>query len=208
MDRTLHIGGVNYGIALAASEARAAQTGALIVHAYNQPEVLAGQGTLARELERQAPHLDTVLVAVGGGGLIGGIAAWYGNRVRIISVEPERAPSLRSALAAGAPVDVEVGGIAADALGATRVGALMFEIAQRHIRDAVLVSDDAIRAAQRALWLECNIAAEPGGATALAALISGAYQPAANERVGVLVCGGNVGLDTLHTLQLADSSKT
>jgi threonine dehydratase len=194
---TLTITGANYFAALAASEARQRETGALVVHAYDQFETLAGQGTLARELEAQAPDLDTLLVAVGGGGLIGGIAAWYRGRVRVVSVEPERAPSLHAALQAGKLVDVEIGGIAADALGATHVGALMFEIAREHIRDAVLVSDATIVQAQHALWREAQIAAEPGGATALAALLSGAYRPRDGERVGVLVCGGNVALETL-----------
>jgi threonine dehydratase len=193
----LTITGANYFAALAASDARQRETGALIVHAYNQIETLAGQGTLARELEAQAPEIDTLLVAVGGGGLIGGIAAWYRGRIRVVSVEPERAPSLHAALRAGKPVDVEIGGIAADALGATQVGGLMFDIARAFIRDTVLVSDDAIVQAQRALWREAQVAAEPGGATALAALLSGVYRPDEGERVGVLVCGGNVALETL-----------
>ena len=188
----VNVGGATYAEAFIASETRVKQTGALVVHAYDQPEVLAGQGTVGREFERQAPGLDTILVAVGGGGLIGGIAAWHQGRTRIVGVEPEAAPSLACALEAGTPVDVAVGGVAADSLGAKRVGDLMFAIAQKHIERTVLVADGAIRAAQRALWETLRIAAEPGGATAMAALLSGAYKPEPDERVGVLICGGNV----------------
>ncbi|MFN0044311.1 MAG: threonine/serine dehydratase [Alphaproteobacteria bacterium] len=184
--------GRDYQAALEASQTRAAQTGALVVHAYDQVEVMAGQGTIGREFEAQAPDLDTVLVACGGGGLIGGIAAWYGGRCRIVSVEPERAASLARALEAGRPVEVEPSGIAADSLGARKVGALMFEIARAHVGRAVLVPDAAIRQAQLALWREMRLAAEPGAAAALGALLCGAYAPRPGERVGVLVCGGNV----------------
>jgi threonine dehydratase len=152
---------------------------------------LLGQGTLGLELEEQAPDLDTLLVAVGGGGLIGGIAAWYAGRVRVIGVEPEAAPTLSRALAAGRPVDAEAGGIAADSLAPRRVGELMFPIAQRYIDRVVLVTDDAIRQAQEMLWRAVRIVAEPGGAAALAALLSGRYQPPPDERVGVVVSGGN-----------------
>lgn len=189
---TVHVGGAAYADAFAASETRVKETGALVVHAYDQPEVLAGQGTVGREFERQSPDLDTILVAVGGGGLIGGIGAWYRGRAKIVGVEPEAAPTLARALEAGVPVDVATGGVAADSLGAKRAGALMFVVAQQHIAGVVLVPDDAIRAAQRALWENLRIAAEPGGAAALAALLSGAYRPQASERIGVLVCGGNV----------------
>ncbi|MCX7353651.1 MAG: threonine/serine dehydratase [Alphaproteobacteria bacterium] len=188
----VNVGGASYAEAFAASEKRVKETGALVVHAYDQPEVLAGQGTTGREFDRQAPGLDTILVAVGGGGLIGGVAAWYQGRVKIVGVEPEAAPTLAHALEAGAPVDVAVGGVAADSLGAKRVGDLMFTLARKHIERVVLVTDDAIRAAQRALWETLRVAAEPGGAAAMAALLSGAYKPHADERVGVLVCGGNV----------------
>ncbi len=188
----VNVGGASYAEAFAASEKRVKETGALVVHAYDQPEVLAGQGTAGREFERQAPGLDTILVAVGGGGLIGGVAAWYQGRTKIVGVEPEAAPTLARALEAGAPVDVAVGGVAADSLGAKRVGGLMFAHARQHIARVVLVADDAIRAAQRALWEALRVAAEPGGAAAMAALLSGAYTPQADERVGVLVCGGNV----------------
>jgi threonine dehydratase len=183
--------GRSYAEALAASQLRAAETGALVIHAYDQPEVVAGQGTLALELEEQAPGLDAVLVPVGGGGLLGGIAAWFEGRVRVIGVEPARCPTLTRALEAGAPVDVEVGGVAADSLGARRVGALMFELSRRHGVSSLLVDDDAIVAAQKALWRELRLAVEPGAAAALAAILSGAYRPAAGERVGVILSGAN-----------------
>jgi threonine dehydratase len=180
-----------YADALAASQERAQTSGALIIHAYDQAEVLAGQGTTARELERQCPDLDTVLVAVGGGGFIGGIAAWYRNRVKVIGVEPETSAALTHALAAGRPVDIEVSGIAADSLGARRIGDLMFPLAQQYVAQTVLVSDDDIRTAQKTLWNELRVIAEPGGATALAALLTGKYRPQDGERIGVLICGGN-----------------
>jgi len=187
----VNVVGAVYAEAFQASEARQGETGALVVHAYDQPEVLAGQGTTGREFEEQAPELDTILVAVGGGGFIGGIAAWYGGRVKVVGVEPETSRALHAALAADEPVDVDVAGIAADSLGARRVGSLMFPIAQRFVDHVVLVSDAHIRAAQRSLWRECRVVAEPGGAAALAALHSGRYVPGAGERVGVLVCGAN-----------------
>ncbi|MGZ3681126.1 MAG: threonine/serine dehydratase [Ktedonobacterales bacterium] len=183
--------GATYGEALVASQTRAAETGALVVHAYDQPEVLAGQGTVGYELSLQAPELDTVLVAVGGGGLIGGIAGWFEGNVRVIGVEPESAPTLTAALKAGAPQDVAVGGVAVDSLGATRVGTRAFDVAQRFVERVVLVGDEQIRAAQRRLWNDLRLIAEPGGATAAAALLSGAYRPAAGERVCVVVCGSN-----------------
>ena len=185
--------GTRYADALAASASRARASGALVVHAYDQPEVVAGQGTVGRELEEQAPALDTVLVAVGGGGLIGGVAAWYAGagRARVVSVEPEGAPTLASALAAGRPVSVDVRGVAMDSLGASQVGELAFAIAEHHVERALLVDDGAIVAAQRALWEELRLVTEPGGATALAALLSGAYCPAPGERVAVIVCGSN-----------------
>ncbi|MCW3473662.1 serine/threonine dehydratase [Limobrevibacterium gyesilva] len=183
--------GATYAEALEASRARAAETGAMEVHAYDHPAVLAGQGTTAKEFEQDAPELTHVLVATGGGGLIGGMAAWYAGRARIVSVEPAACPALHDALAAGAPVAAAVGGVAADALGARQVGGLMFPIARAYVSDAVLVSDDAIRAAQRLLWDRMRLVAEPGGATALAALTSGAWTPPPGARVGVLVCGSN-----------------
>ena len=191
---TARVGGAFYADAYAASAERAAETGALVVHAYDQPEVVAGQGTLGRELHRQAPDLDTVLVAVGGGGLIGGTAAYYRGEARVVGVEPELAPTLHAALRAGEPVDVETGGVAADSLGARRAGSLAFAIAKRYVDSVVLVEDGAIREAQRMLWGSLRIVAEPGGAIALAALLSGRYQAEPGERVGVLVCGGNADL--------------
>jgi len=187
----LAVGGERYADALAASEAWIARSGALAVHAFDQTETLLGQGTLGLELEEQAPDLDTLLVAVGGGGLIGGIAAWYGGRIKVVGVEPEASPTLHRALAAGEPVDAEAGGIAADSLAPRRVGALMFPIAQRHVERVVLVTDEAIRQAQRALWSTLRIVAEPGGAATFAAVVSGRYRPQPDERVGVLVSGGN-----------------
>ena len=187
----LVVTGEVYAEALAASEARVAETGALAIHAFDQPETLLGQGTVGLEFEADRPEIDTLLVATGGGGLIGGIASWYGGRTRVISVEPEAAPTLHDALNAGRPVDAPAGGIAADSLAPRQVGQLMFPIAQRHVADAVLVTDDAIRDAQRRLWDVMRIAAEPGGATALAALLSGRYRPAKDERVAVLLCGAN-----------------
>jgi threonine dehydratase len=186
--------GDRYVEALAASEEWAAQTGALRIHAYDQPETMLGQGSVGLEFEEQAPQLDTLLVAVGGGGLIGGIAAWYASRIKLVGVEPEAAPTLAKALAAGHPVDTETGGVAADSLAAKRVGDLMFPIAQAHVESVQLVPDEAIIAAQKALWTTLRIVAEPGGAAALAALLSRAYQPKPSERVGVLVCGGNTSI--------------
>jgi len=184
-------GGETYAEALAASRARQAQTGALEVHAYDDPAVLAGQGTVGREFERDAAELTHVLVATGGGGLIGGIAAWYAGSAVVVSVEPEACPALHDALRAGRSVAAPVGGLAADSLGARQVGELMFPIAARYVADAVLVSDAAIAAAQRFLWDHLRLIAEPGGATALAALLSGAFVPPDGARVGVLVCGAN-----------------
>ena len=187
----LVIVGDRYADALAANQAWVAETGALAVHAYDQVETLLGQGTLGMELAGQAPALDTVLVAVGGGGLIGGVASWYAGHTRVVGVEPELAPTLTEALKAGRPVDAPAGGIAADSLAPRRVGELMFPIARAHVARVALVSDAAIRRAQDALWQTARIAAEPGGAAALAALLSGVYVPAPGERVGVVVCGGN-----------------
>ncbi len=183
--------GERYADALAASEAWGARSGAMPVHAFDQAETLLGQGTLGMELAGQATDLDTLLVAVGGGGLIGGIAAWYAGAVRVVGVEPEAAPTLTRALAAGRPVDAEAGGVAADSLAPRRVGELMFPIARRHVDRVVLVPDAAIRQAQEALWRAARIVAEPGGAAAMAALLCGAYAPASGERTGVLVSGGN-----------------
>jgi threonine dehydratase len=187
----LVVTGDRYADALAASQEWTAGSGALPVHAFDQEETLLGQGTLALELDRQAPGLDTLLVSVGGGGLIGGIAAWCGGRPRVIGVEPAEAPTLSRALEAGKPVDAPAGGIAADSLAPRRVGELMFPIARAHIARVLLVSDAAIRLAQDALWDTLRVAAEPGGAAAFSALSSGAYAPEPGERVGVVVSGGN-----------------
>jgi threonine dehydratase len=187
----LVIGGARYADALAASEAFAEKSGALQIHAYDQPETLLGQGTLGFEIEADLPDIDTLLVAVGGGGLIGGIAAWFGGRIRIVAVEPEGSPTLHNALAAGEPVDAPAEGVAADSLAPKRVGALMFPIARAFVAQSVLVSDEDIVAAQIALWQSVRVVAEPGGAAAFAALLSGRYAPAPGERVAVLVCGAN-----------------
>jgi len=188
----LVIAGDRYADALAASETFVAQSGALAIHAFDQTETLLGQGTVGLELDQQVSALDTLLVAVGGGGLIAGVAAWYAGRIRIVGVEPEASPTLTRALAAGRPVDAEAGGIAADSLAPRRVGDKVFPIAQAYVeRVVVVVADDAIRAAQEALWRTLRIVAEPGGAAALAALLSGRYRPRPDERIGVLVSGGN-----------------
>ena len=187
----IEIGGNRYDDALTASRRWAAESGALEIHAYDQGETLLGQGTLGKELSEQIPNLDTLFVAVGGGGLIGGIAAWYRGAVKIVAVEPAAAPTLHRALAAGRPVDAEAGGIAVDSLAPRRVGELMFPFAQQFVDQVVLVSDEEIQAAQYRLWQTLRIAAEPGGAAAFAALASGGYQPKRGERIGVLVCGGN-----------------
>jgi len=187
----LVITGERYADALAASEAWAAPSGAMRVHAYDQLETLLGQGTVGLEFEQQCPELDTLLVAVGGGGLIGGVSAWYSGKIKIIGVEPEAAPTLTTALRAGRPVDSPAGGIAADSLAPRRVGELMFPIAQKYIDRVVLVADEEMSQAQEALWTVLRAVVEPGGAAAFAALLSRRYQPHPQERVGVILCGGN-----------------
>ena len=187
----LEVGGERYNDALLASQRFLESSGAMSIHAYEQMETLQGQATVALELEEQAPDLDALLVAVGGGGLIGGIVSWYRGRIPVVGVEPELAPTLTRALAAGEPVDSPAGGIAADSLAPKRVGTLMFPIAQRYLAGTVLVTDEAIRDAQRALWKTLRVVAEPGGAAALAALLSGRWQPKRGQTIGVLVCGGN-----------------
>jgi threonine dehydratase len=182
--------GAVYAEARAASEKRAAETGALMVQAYEDPVVFAGAGTVALEFAEQA-GFDTLLVAVGGGGLIAGCAAAIGVATKIVAVETEGTPTLHEALRAGHPVEVKISGIAADALGASRIGAPNFEVARRLVRESVLVNDDAVRKAQRALWEELHVVAEPAGATGLAALMAGAYRPAPGERVATLICGAN-----------------
>jgi threonine dehydratase len=201
----VRIGGARYVDALAACEAFIASSGALSVHAYDTAVTIAGQGTLAREWDEQAgaERPDTVLVAVGGGGLIAGMAAWWGGRVKVIGVEPQNSRALHAALEAGRPVDVDVQSVAADSLGARAAGKLVYEIASRTVDRVVLVADDAIIEAQRTLWRDFRIASEPGGAAAFAALASGAYRPQPGERVGVLLCGANVALDTLAAIDAA-----
>ena len=187
----LTIGGERYADALAASEEWADGSGAMRVHAFDAVETMLGTGTLAKELEEQIDAFDTVLVAVGGGGLIGGIAAWFAGRKRVVGVEPEGAPTLERALAAGEPVDAPTGSIAADSLAPRRIGDLVFPIARRYVERAVLVSDDDIGAAQASLWERARVVAEPGGAAAYAALLSGKYGAQDGERVVAVVSGGN-----------------
>ena len=187
----LVIAGDRYAESLEASEEWTAESGALPIHAYEAIETLLGQGTLGMELEEQDPKLDSLLVAVGGGGLIGGVAAWYQDRVKMVAVEPSAAPTLDYALRAGRPVDAPAGGIAADSLAPRQVGQLMFPIAQKYVHEVVLVSDEEILEAQKTLWESVRVAAEPGGAAAFAALLSGRYKTQPGERVGVIVCGGN-----------------
>jgi threonine dehydratase len=185
--------GEYYDDAMEACLQRSAATGALLVHPYDHPHTVAGAATVGMELMDQAPHLDTILVAAGGGGLAAGVAVWYQGDHRVVVVEPESCPSWASARAAGTPVEVAVGGIAADSLGARRIGEVPFEIGNRFVADSVLVPDEAILEAQWLLWDGLRILAEPGGAASLASLVSGAYVPEDGERVGVIVCGGNTG---------------
>ena len=180
-----------YHEASVVAAARQAESGALAMHPYDQPEVVAGAGTVGLELAEQVPDADTVLVAVGGGGLIAGVASWFRGDVRVVGVEPEACPTLHAALEAGQPVDVDVGGFAADSLGPRRVGEIAFAAATAWVERVVLVPDETIREAQRRLWRDAHLVAEPGGAASLAALIAGAYRPAAGERVVVVVCGAN-----------------
>ena len=198
----IHVEGRTYFDALALCDAYVAASGALAVHAYDSPQTVAGQGTVGLEWEQDLaklglPGLDAVLVAVGGGGLISGVAAWFAGRTRVIGVEPWGSRALHAALEAGRPVDVEVKSVAADSLGARRVGAVNFDICRQFVERVALVDDEAIRAAQRQLWRDFNIVAEPGGAAAYAALLSGAYQPGEGERLGVLICGANADLAAL-----------
>ena len=180
-----------YDEALDASRGRAAETGALVMHAFDQPEVVAGQGTIGLELSEQVPDADTVLVAIGGGGLIGGIGAWYEGRTRVVGVEPETSTCMASALEAGEPVDVSYSGYASDSLGCRRAGEIAFAVVSKFVARVLTVPDGAIRDAQRRLWDAVRVFAEPGGATSLAALLSGAYVPQPDEHVVVVVCGAN-----------------
>ncbi len=194
---TLVVAGAAYADALDACIERQRATGALMTHAYDQPEVVAGAGTLAREIELEAGLPERVLVSVGGGGLIGGIAAWFAGRSAVVGLEPELAPTLQRARAAGMPVDVAVGGVAADALGARRLGAIAWSIAQHQVADALLLDDAAIIEAQRWLWQHMQLAVEPAAALPLAALRCGAVRPRAGERVALIVCGANLDPATL-----------
>jgi threonine dehydratase len=191
------VGGAAYAQALEACLARQRETGALLTHAYDQPEVVAGAGTLAREIQDQGGRPDSVLVSVGGGGLIAGVAAWFEREARVVALEPERAPTLYAARQAGAPVDVEVGGIAADSLGARRIGAIAWGMTQCHVGDALVLADQAIRAAQLWLWQEMKLAVEPAAALGLAALQTGAWRVGANEKVCLILCGANLDPATL-----------
>ena len=196
----LHIGGARYADALAACEAHQQESGAIGIHAYDALETIAGQGTLGLEWEEQAPELETLLIAVGGGGLISGVAAWFAGRMKVVAVEPEGSRALNAALEAGKPVDVTVESLAADSLGARSIGGLNYGICRQHVAGSLLVADSAIEQAMAWLWHRMQIAAEPGGAAALAALLSGAYRPRPGERVGVLLCGGNVAPEALSAL--------
>jgi threonine dehydratase len=194
------VGGARYADALERCEAFVAQSGALSVHAYDAAETIAGQGSVGLEWQEDAPELDTVLVAVGGGGLIAGIAAWHAKTVKVVGVEPEGSRALHASLEAGRPVDVTVESVAADSLGARNTGQLVYDIAKANVDHVALVADDAIVEAQHLLWDRLRVAAEPGGAAALGALISGRYKPKAGEKVGVLLCGANVELTKLAGL--------
>jgi threonine dehydratase len=189
--------GASYAEAHAACVLRQQETGALSTHAYDLPEVVAGAGTLARELERQGGVPDTVLVSVGGGGLIAGVAAWFNGRARVLALEPEGAPTLHAARAAGAPVDVAVSGLAADSLGARRIGTIAWAVSQRAVADALLLDDAAIRAAQLWLWQTLRLAVEPAAALGVAALMTGRVRPRPGERMALILCGANVDLATL-----------
>jgi threonine dehydratase len=192
--------GETYAAAFEICRNYAAESGAVLVHAYDSESTIAGQGTLALEFEEQAPDLDTVLVGVGGGGLIAGVAAWYSSGLKIVSVEPESCATLERALAAGQPVEISPSGVAADSLGASRIGAIPFELARSYVDRALLVSDDAIRSSQKWLWEKLRLITEPGGATAFAAILSGIYRADPHERLGVVLCGANI-----DPAQFADS---
>jgi threonine dehydratase len=196
----LVVTGDRYADALAAAQAWVESSGAMSVHAFDQRETLLGQGTLALELAGQAPEmgpeigraLDTVLVPVGGGGLIGGIAGYFAGTVRVIGVEPDGAPTLTRARAEGRPADAPAEGVAADALAPRRVGELVFPITEAYVEDVVLVDDASILTAQRSLWQAARIAAEPAASVGIAALLTGAYKPAPGEHVAVVISGANM----------------
>src|SRR3954471_1249245 len=191
------IGGARYADAQEACDRYVAETGALRVHPFAAESTMAGQGTTALEWEQDGDGLDTGLVAVGGGGLISGVASWWAGHVKVVGVEPEGSRALHAALEAGGPVDVDVNSIAADSLGARNTGELVYDICRANVDHVALVSDEAIREAQRILWRDWRMATEPGGAAALAALASGVYRPRPGERVGILLCGANVELAKL-----------
>lgn len=188
-----------YDDAQRAAEERQAQTGALMLHPFDHPTTVAGQGTMAREIEEQLGSIDTLVVASGGGGFTAGQAAWFRDRVRVVSVEPETSQCLRAALGAGEPVEVEVAGLAADSLGAKQIGRAPWEVVRQFVDEAVVVTDDDIRATQRAIWEDLRLISEPGGAAALAAIRAGAYRPTRHERVAVAVCGSNCDPTTIST---------
>jgi threonine dehydratase len=194
------IGGARYADAQEACDRYVAESGALRIHPFAAESTMIGQGTAALEWEQDAPALDTVLVAVGGGGLISGVASWWAGRVKVVGVEPEGSRALHAALQAGGPVDVEIDSVAADSLGAKNTGDLVYEVCRESVDHVALVADTAIRDAQRLLWRDYRIASEPGGAAALAALMSGTYMPSSGERIGVLLCGANVELQKLAEL--------
>jgi threonine dehydratase len=188
----LVVTGERYADALAAAQDWVQRSGAMSVHAYDQRETILGQGTVGLELAGQASDLDTVLVPVGGGGLIAGVASWFAGAVRVVGVEPDGAPTLSSARVEGRPVDAPAGSVAADALAPRRVGDLVFPITQSYVEDVVLVDDSSILAAQQALWQAFRIAAEPAASVGIAALLAGAYKPAAGEHVAVVISGANM----------------
>jgi threonine dehydratase len=187
----LEITGESYAEALAAAEEYGHESGAMSIHAFDQQETILGQGTLAQEFEHQSPQLDAVLASVGGGGLIAGIGAWYRNTAAVIGVEPELSPTMTRALEAGGPVDAEVGGIAADSLAPKRVGQQVFPLASRYVKRVVLVSEEDILTAQRTLWDMLRIVAEPGGAAAFSAVMSGKYKAKSGQHIGIVISGGN-----------------
>jgi threonine dehydratase len=193
----LVVTGERYADALAAAQQWTDSSGAMSVHAFDQPETILGQATLGLELDGQADGLDTVLVPVGGGGLIAGVASWFAGAVRVVGVEPDGAPTLSYARAEGRPADAPAGSVAADALAPRRVGELVFPITQRYVEDVVLVDDESILAAQQALWRALRVAAEPAASVGIAALLAGAYKPAPGERVAVVISGANMSPATL-----------
>lgn len=195
----LLVEGARYVDALALCDVYQSETGAMSIHAYDSEQTIAGQGTLGLEWLEQVDSLDTMLVAVGGGGLIAGIIAATKGRCNVVAVEPEGSCCLQTALKEDALTSVQVNSVAADSLGATMLGELSFEICREGLHQSLAIPDTAITQAQLALWKKCQIVSEPGGATALAALTCGAYRPQPSERIGVLICGGNTDLGAFHS---------